>query len=68
MKYLLIIRKIIRCIAERWVMKKKIKMRIVDFWHDDTEENFYKSPFVKLLESKIILILSSMDHVSAMNI
>ncbi len=52
MKYLLIIRKIIRCIAERWVMKKKIKMRIVDFWHDDTEENFYKSPFVKLLESK----------------
>ena len=58
MKYLLIIRKIIRCIAERWVMKKKIKMRIVDFWHDDTEENFYKSPFVKLLESKYEFIYS----------
>ena len=39
-------------------MKKKIKMRIVDFWHDDTKENFYKSPLVKLLESQYEFIYS----------
>ncbi|MGX2982084.1 glycosyltransferase family 10 domain-containing protein [Helicobacter sp. 23-1045] len=39
-------------------MRPKIKMRVVDWWSDDTEANFYANPFVKILSQKYEIIYS----------
>lgn len=36
--------------------KPRIKMRVVDWWQEDTEANFYDNPFIKLLGAKYDVI------------
>ena len=40
-------------------VKKQIKMKIIDCCKDDTEENFYKNPFVKLLLKNFDIVYSN---------
>ncbi len=39
--------------------KKIVKMKIVDWWNDDTEENFYSNQFVNILQSQYEIIYSN---------
>lgn len=40
-------------------MKKQIKMRVVDWWEEDTKQNFYNNFFIQLLLEKYDVIYSS---------
>ena len=39
--------------------KKRIKMRVVDWCVEDSEEQFYSFPFVRLLQDKFEIVYSS---------
>lgn len=40
------------------MIKKQIKMRLVDYWKDDSEANFYDNWLVQLLQEKYDIVYS----------
>ena len=44
------------------MQKQQVKMRVLDWWNKDCEENFYNNFFIQILQKKYVLLKTKITN------